>query len=663
MHLYNYEKSTCLGQTSVMNTYNIRLNKNLLTIKKLSVIAITLNLSLSVQAEPLVTLKDMVQKVITENPEVQARYHAYEGAGFEQEVIRGGYLPKADITSTLRKQENLSGTQLQKDSGVAIPTFNNELILRQMIFDGFATRNEVNRLEHAKRVRYYELQSIMQSTTLEFVKAYIDTLRYRQLTEYAKNNYVTHKQLFDRIQERVNAGVARRVDLDQATGRMALAEANLLTETTNLHDVTVRMQRILGELPPQTLETPTFFNSGVQPTPTEALQLAYLQNPDLLSTIEDIQATKNEVKGKKSRYSPRFDLQATKNLGVSNDGRYSTSAADLIELTMNFNLFNGFSDKNTINQAAEKLNVAEDQRDKSCVDTRQIVSIAYNDIASLKEQLVYRDQHQKSIESAREAYRKQFDIGQRSLLDLLDTENEYFQAKRSYVNADYDMQTAYARVYAGQGELLNKIGSTRAALPDLAREKYLNTENVCQALVAEQVDVDKAALMANAKPLGSTLNLADKPFKPLVPVAASPAATCSVDVVTNRVNEWAASWRQKNYSEYVKFYSEKFTPQPPLTKSDWDKQRKDRLSIYGKVNLDLSNLKVTCDGEKAKAEFLQDYSVTTYVMKKEKKPAAGCEICNAKRIPVKGFADKVNKELDFERQINQWLIVKEVVVK
>ena len=623
----------------------------------------TLFFSCSAQAEPLVSLKDMVQKVITENPEVQARYHAYEGAAYEQDVIRGGYLPKADISSTLRKQENLNGTQAQKNSGVAIPTFNNELILRQMIFDGFATRNEVNRLGHAKRVRYYELQSAMQNTTLEFVKAYIDTLRYRQLTEYAKNNYVVHKQLFDRIQERVNAGVARRVDLDQATGRMALAEANLLTETTNLHDVTVRMQRILGELPPETLETPTFFSSGVQSTPAEALQLAYLQNPDLLSTIEDIQATKDEVKGKKSRYSPRFDLQATKNLGVSNDGRYSTSAADAIQLTMNFNLFNGFSDKNSINQAAEKLNVAEDQRDKSCVDTRQIVSIAYNDIASLKEQLVYRDQHQKSIESAREAYRKQFDIGQRSLLDLLDTENEYFQARRTYVIADYDLQTAYARVYAGQGELLNKIGSTRAALPELEREKYLNTENVCQAIAPEQIEIDKVALMANAKPLGSTLNLSDKTFKPIAPVAATTAWICSVDVLTTRVNDWAAAWRQKNYSEYMKFYSEKFTPEPPLTKAAWEKQRKDRLSVYGKVNLNLDNMKVTCDGEKAKAEFLQDYSVTTFTMKKEKNPGTGCEICNAKRIPVKGFADKVNKELDFERQNNQWLIVKELVAK
>lgn len=453
--------------------------------------------------EPLVTLKDMVEKTVTSNPEVQSRYHRFLESGFEQKVVRGGFLPRADIVSTYRNQEEL----VKSADGTAIPRFNNELVLKQMIFDGFATSNEVKRLGHANRVRYYELQSAMQSTTLEFIRAYIDSMRYRELSQFAKDNYVVHKQLFDRIQERVTAGVARKVDLEQAAGRLALAEANLLTETTNLHDVTARLQRLYGELPPETLEAPTFFNAGVEPTVVAALKVAYNQNPDLLSTIEDIQASKDEIKTREARYMPKLDLQARKNLGVSSDGRYSSSAADLLELTMNFNLFNGFSDTNLVKQTAEKLNNSQDLRDKACVDTRQLVVIAYNDIEQLKEQQKYRTEHKNAIENAREAYRKQFDIGQRTLLDLLDTENEYFQAKRSLANTQYDIQMAYARTYAGQGELLNKIGAARGGLPEYARENYMDNENVCQAIAPAQITVDKAALLADAKPLSSTLSV------------------------------------------------------------------------------------------------------------------------------------------------------------
>ena len=601
-------------------------------------------------AEPVVTLKQMVEKTISSNPEVQSKYHAYLGAGYERDAVKGGFLPKVDIQSTYRKQEDINA--FRNATGTEIPRWNNELVLRQMIFDGFATPNEVNRLGHAKRVRYYELQASMQDTTLEFMRAYIDTLRYRQLADYAKTNYVTHKQLFDRIKERVDAGVARRVDIEQASGRLALAEANLLTEMTNLHDVTARLQRLLGELPPSTLEQPDFYATGVQSTPVEALRVAYMQNPNLLSTIEDIQATKDEVKTKEGKFLPRLDLQARKNLGTSSDGRNSTNAADVLELTMNFNLFNGFTDKALVSQAVEKLNTANDFRDKACVDTRQLVTIAYNDINQLKEQLTYRDLHQRSIENAREAYRKQFDIGQRTLLDLLDTENEYFQARRSFANADYDIKTAYARLYASQGELLNKIGSARQGLPEVTREAYMDVANICEAVAPAQVTVDKAELLANAKPLGVTQQL-------IKPVISKPALSCSTEVISSRVNDWAKSWRQKDYETYSKFYADKFAPEPPLTRDEWASQRKQRLSIPGKINLELSNVQITCDGDKAVAKFDQDYSVTTYKLQKPKNDA-GCQVCEAKRIATKGFSDKVNKELQFEKVGSQYQIVREL---
>lgn len=618
----------------------------------LGVISLTSNLTLA--AEPIITLKDMVEKTVSSNPEVQARYHKFLESGFEQEASRGGFLPKADIVSTYRKQEEVVNTV----GNTGIPRMNNELVLKQMIFDGFATSNEVKRLGHANRVRYFELQAAMQDTTLEFVRAYIDITRYRQLAEFAKQNYVVHRQLFDRIQERVNAGVARKVDLEQATGRMALAEANLLTETTNLHDVTARMQRLYGELPPETLEAPTFFNAGVEPTSDEALKVAYNQNPNLLSTIEDIQASKNEIKTREARYLPRLDLQARKNLGTSSDGRDSTSAADVLELTMNFNLFNGFTDQNLVKQTAQKLNGAHDARDKACVDTRQLVVIAYNDIQQLKEQLVYRTQHKNSIENAREAYRKQFDIGQRTLLDLLDTENEYFQAKRSLANTEYDIQTAYARTYAGQGELLNKIGAARGNLPEYARENYMDSENVCQAIAPIQVTVDKAALLADAKPLSNTLTSLVKPFA--VKPEVKPLA-CNVADVTSRVNDWATAWRQKNADSYLKFYADKYTPEPPLDRAAWEKQRRERLSTNGKVGLKLDGLEVTCDGDKANAKFKQDYTLTTFKIKKT--ADTSCEVCNMQRIPITAYRDKVDKELQFERINNQWQIVRELVNK
>lgn len=154
-------------------------------------------------------------------------------------------------------------------------------------------------------------------------------------------------------------------------------------------------------------------------------------------------------------------------------------------------------------QQADQINIARDQRDKACRDVRQTLLIAYNDTVKLTEQLSYLDQHQLSIEKARDAYRKQFDIGQRSLLDLLDSENELFQSKRAYANAEYDRVFAFARTHAGMGLLHQALGLSRqepGELPDLGMQD--DKEEMAQNCPSEAVPtyiIDKQKLNERAK--------------------------------------------------------------------------------------------------------------------------------------------------------------------
>jgi adhesin transport system outer membrane protein len=148
------------------------------------------------------------------------------------------------------------------------------------------------------------------------------------------------------------------------------------------------------------------------------------------------------------------------------DQRRDSSA----ELVLNWNLFNGGSDQARVRQAADLLNAAADQRDKACRDARQTGSIAFNDTRKLAEQLVYLDRNVLAIEKARDAYRQQFDIGQRSLLDLLNSENELYTARRSYANAEADMKIAWLRSHAAAGSLVAALGLKREDADDGARE-------------------------------------------------------------------------------------------------------------------------------------------------------------------------------------------------
>lgn len=442
-------------------------------------------------AQPLVTLQDTVKKAVVSNPEVQARWHAFLSSKHEQDVARGSYYPRLDLTTGVGReklQEPDAPTTNLNRRGAA-------LTLNQMIYDGFATRDEVARLAYAKLVRYYEVLDASESTALEAARAYLDALRYRELFTLTQDNLAQHDQVFKLIQERVEAGVGRRVDLEQAGGRLALAQSNMLTETSNLHDVSARFLRIVGELPPDEMLAPALLTQGIPSSIEETLKRGYQGSPAFNAAIENVRAAQADARGRQANFQPRVDLRASQDVAYNDSGLAGRSDNQVIELVLNYNLFKGGADQAQVRQYAERLAQSKELRDKACRDIRQNLSIAFNDIHNLSRQLVFLDQHQLSIEKARVAYREQFDIGQRTLLDLLDTENEYFQARRAYVNATYEHAIAHARTLAGMGKLLPTLQVGRDDMPtaqELGQDRQeVDPADQCPAIAPVVAAIDR----------------------------------------------------------------------------------------------------------------------------------------------------------------------------
>lgn len=453
--------------------------------------------TLNVQAQTQ-TLKEVSQQAVLSNPEVLARWHAFEAAGNERAAGAGAYLPRLDLSAGAGRDDlsdPLKSNNLNRHSS--------SLTLTQTLYDGALTYNDVARLDHQRMARLYELRDTSETVVLDVVRTYADVLRYRRLLELAEENYVRHRAVFMQIQKKTQAGVSRRVDLEQIAGRLALAESNLLQETANLHDVSARFQRLVGVAPANALEPMTALTAAMPQTANAALGGALKSHPALMAAVENIRANDKATNIRRASYAPKVDVRLRSDRGGNISGITGRTSTDAVEILMSWNLFNGFTDSSRVRQQADQINIARDQRDKACRDVRQTLLIAYNDTVKLTEQLSYLDQHQLSIEKARDAYRKQFDIGQRSLLDLLDSENELFQSKRAYANAEYDRVFAFARTHAGMGLLHQALGLSRqepGELPDLGMQD--DKEEMAQNCPSEAVPtyiIDKQKLNERAK--------------------------------------------------------------------------------------------------------------------------------------------------------------------
>lgn len=410
------------------------------------------------------TAREVALQALQSNPEVQAQWQAFKASDYDMHTARAGYLPSLDLTAGTGRQSR------EFDGRGTYDTNRAEISLTQMLFDGFATRGEVERLDSARRVRFLELLSRIDGVTEDAIEALEDVMRYRQLVALARENYQQHLSVQRQIDDRVAQGVGRRADLDQVEGRVALAEANLLTEAANLHDVTARYLRIVGELPPENGSAPALRAERLPDDLEALLWSAYEGNPAFHAAIRNIQSAEGAVKRERAGYLPRVELRARhgtqQNLGVYDERFDRSDFGDdtAVELALTYNLFNGGANRAAVRSSLAAVNQAKAERDQACINLRQEVQVAHNSLTRLQEQLVALRRHRNAIDNVRGAYTEQFQIGQRTLLDLLDAENEYFQASRSLINAEHDLNLAHTRLLSLTGSLLPALGLTREQL-------------------------------------------------------------------------------------------------------------------------------------------------------------------------------------------------------
>lgn len=448
-------------------------------------------------------LADAVRRALETNPEVTARLNAVRASIDAIAVARGGRLPRVDAEAVAGRTEDRISTRTPQSAtldrnGVA-------LSITQLLWDGNALTQQIARLDHERQARWFELLDTSELTALEVARAYIDVLRMRRLVDLAEDSYVQHRFVFQQIQSRVRAGVARGVDLEQAGARLALAESNLTTETANLHDVAARYLRLVGEAPAQRPGRPASLGSALPASSAEAMTRALGNSAAISAAIASLRSVRATVGERQSAFYPRIEARVRGGSGRNFDGVPDQKHDVSAEVTLNWNLFNGGSDQARVRQQTNLMNQAADLRDKACRDARQTAAIAFNDVGKLAELIAALDRNVLSIEKARDAYRQQFEIGQRSLLDLLNAENELYTARRAYANADHDRLLAQARTLAALQELTTRLGLRAPMQPaDAGVESWNARDDLptrCPAVMVEVMTTPRSELDARAQRL------------------------------------------------------------------------------------------------------------------------------------------------------------------
>ena len=412
-------------------------------IKLLSVVTM---LSFPAQSQ---TLEQAVAYTITNNPDIKASYNEYMSKLYDAKASSGAYLPSIDLDAGIgyEKVDLASGTEDELTRKEAT------LSLTQLIWDGSATLNDMDRTAaDAESVRL-QLLADSQDIALEVTDIYLNATKAYEVLALSESNLAVHKEIYSDIKKRVDSGIGSSADLSQVEARLAKAHSNLLAAQNNLYDIHTQFTRIVGQSP-QALIFPRADEYAIPFSIDEALDFAFKNHPVIKVAQSDVDSARFQYDQTKGVNYPTLSIEANQIWRDDAGGIRGNSNESSAMLRMRYNLYNGGFDSDRTESAAYQLNKAKDFRDRTFRSLEEGLRLSWSALdLTLQQKEFLADQ----VDSASEtvvAYEKQYKLGKRTLLDLLNTENELFEARKDYLDAKYAEQYAKYRVMNATGGLL-----------------------------------------------------------------------------------------------------------------------------------------------------------------------------------------------------------------
>jgi len=397
------------------------------------------------------TLDEVLNYTLKSSPDLLVTKSEQQAAKARLSQSISAYLPSLDITGSIARDKNDNATTRSNSGGsVTLSERRASFNLQQLIFDGFATKHNIEQSNYLFKQANHNYAGTMDDVSLRTIESYLEVLRRQQLVKFAKASLDSHQKIFRQIELRAESGIGRQSDLDQVQGRLSLARSNLITEQANLRDAEATFYRVIGIKPDQLIlpEGPT---EEIPASMDAAIALSLINHPQLIAQQAAVKAAKAANKSAKGQYLPSVNFILSGADDKNTGGTVGDSNSINASLQLTYNVFRGGLDRARERETAWNYQASMETLRQTRLQIEQSTMISWNAYISAKSQLRYLREHKEATERTLKAYQSQFTIGQRTLLDLLDSENELLSSKSSYISGQYTE-------LLGRYRVLNSIG-------------------------------------------------------------------------------------------------------------------------------------------------------------------------------------------------------------
>lgn len=406
------------------------------------------------------TLQEGVDEVLSTHPVVLERLHNYRATLEDLRITESQYLPTLDYSGTIAREKTKSPS-----TGFAsrsLTSYEHSLQLTQNLFNGFGSVYEAdyNKARILAAANHYIENA--NDIAYNFTNTYINALKAKDLLCIAESNVKFNEDIYNKVSKLYQAGMTTRSESEKADTSLSLAKSNYVVAKNNLDDALFNLERVLGRpIKADELKDGSF--QGTLPSSLEDMKnYARAHNPSVLVSEYNLKAARAQKEASYKYYYPKIDAFARQSWSNDVGGLEGKDDRTKFGLTLNYNLYRGGADEAQIQKNLSKIYQEGENKRETIRKLDEQGELSWSARQYLTEQLEHLKRYEATSSKTLELYQKEYDLGRRTLLDLLVAQNDHVAAQSQIVRAENDLLFAHYRILDAMGSMVQNVLGSKA---------------------------------------------------------------------------------------------------------------------------------------------------------------------------------------------------------
>jgi outer membrane protein len=404
------------------------------------------------------TLESALVLAYTNNPQINSQRAIVRQTDEGVPQALSGYRPKVSASANLGEQY-YSSTTKQNPAVPAWATFSGNgtphgagVTATQTVYDGFQTANRTRAAESQVSAARETLRLLTQQVLLDAATAYMNLLRDSAILELQRRNVEVLQEQLRQTRDRFAVGSVTRTDVAQAQSRLASARSQLLTAQSNQTTSRAQYRLVIGS-EPGTL-TPGAPVDRLSPRTLEAASAQGMaEHPSVTAAMYGVDVAALTVKISEGALYPTVTLQGQVQRQLETNIQLLDVYTASVVGTLSVPLYQGGAEYSAIRQSKETLGQKRLDLDTTRNQARSTVVQSWGQLEAAKAQIQSTKAQETAAEIALNGVREEARVGQRTTLDVLNSEQELVNARVARVTAERDRVVASYTLLASVGRL------------------------------------------------------------------------------------------------------------------------------------------------------------------------------------------------------------------